>query len=299
MLQDSNPIFDLRPTLAEYKSEWWTSTNDFLQVYVPRNPIRKPDIFYAYLQKVSTSRKCNRLCRLISTPNTNFPRSNICSVKDSIIKELNSRIFKLEATIQQKRSRLEEDRALEVKKKWEEDYRKRSYAFMNSDHMKQAMARCTPKKRSHSVAVKTDSWFKDLSRINSVIDNIWISEDLDIYLGQPSHLRWQCTLDHFSNPVASSFLYASGLSALMPEINLSNSSTVSKSENKGIVPTEMELILEQTQQGISHEVSVMRTASATAKPCQGDSSEFYLITSNIYTDQRETVVLLMIGAADS
>ncbi|GJZ83949.1 hypothetical protein Tco_0649122 [Tanacetum coccineum] len=29
----------------------------------------------------------------------------------------------------------------------------------------------------------------------------------------------------------------------------------SKSENKGIVPTEMELILEQTQQGISHEVS--------------------------------------------
>ncbi|GJR57120.1 hypothetical protein Tco_1499282 [Tanacetum coccineum] len=30
----------------------------------------------------------------------------------------------------------------------------------------------------------------------------------------------------------------------------------SKSENKGIVPTEMELVLEQTQQGASHEVSV-------------------------------------------
>nr|GFB25552.1 hypothetical protein [Tanacetum cinerariifolium] len=30
----------------------------------------------------------------------------------------------------------------------------------------------------------------------------------------------------------------------------------SKSENMGIVPTEMELIMEQTQQGISHEVSV-------------------------------------------
>nr|GEU36081.1 hypothetical protein [Tanacetum cinerariifolium] len=30
----------------------------------------------------------------------------------------------------------------------------------------------------------------------------------------------------------------------------------SKSENMGIVPTKMELILEQTQQGISHEVSV-------------------------------------------
>ncbi|GJZ90405.1 phospholipase-like protein [Tanacetum coccineum] len=228
--KDSNPIFDLRPTLAEYKSKWWTSTNDFLQV----------------------------LCRLISTPNTNVPRSNLSSLKDSIIKELNSRIFKLVAIIQvlsrerngdvveklqfsgdfchvsvkfcnelnqaflelfessiidsvgtpldtdtqeefdeiedylveeefirqleeeerllleeerlneeeirvrleeQKRLRLEEVRALEVKKKWEEDYRKRSYAFRNSDHMKQAMARCAPKKRSHSVVVRTDSYY--------------------------------------------------------------------------------------------------------------------------------------------
>ncbi|GJU44102.1 hypothetical protein Tco_1201368 [Tanacetum coccineum] len=31
----------------------------------------------------------------------------------------------------------------------------------------------------------------------------------------------------------------------------------SKSENKGIVPTEMELVLEQTQQGTSHEVSIV------------------------------------------
>ncbi|GJW86720.1 hypothetical protein Tco_0162060 [Tanacetum coccineum] len=36
---------------------------------------------------------------------------------------------------------------------------------------------------------------------------------------------------------------------------------------------------------------VMRTASAVAKPCQGDSSEFYLITGSIYTDQRGTVVI--------
>ncbi|GKA03694.1 hypothetical protein Tco_0676475 [Tanacetum coccineum] len=43
----------------------------------------------------------------------------------------------------------------------------------------------------------------------------------------------------------------------------------------------------------------MRTASAAAKPCQGDSSEFYLITGSIYTDQRGTVVLPTIGAADS
>ncbi|GJW49464.1 hypothetical protein Tco_0090815 [Tanacetum coccineum] len=36
---------------------------------------------------------------------------------------------------------------------------------------------------------------------------------------------------------------------------------------------------------------VIRTVSAAGKPCQGDSLEFYLITSSIYTDQRGTVVI--------
>ncbi|GJS53259.1 hypothetical protein Tco_0626621 [Tanacetum coccineum] len=69
----------------------------------------------------------------------------------------------------------------------------------------------------------------------------------------------------------------------------------SKSENKGIVPTEMELVLEQTQQvGFNPLVhsfcalstlrrSDLRTASAAAKPCQGDSLEFYLMTRRIPT----------------
>ncbi|GJR92855.1 hypothetical protein Tco_0265029 [Tanacetum coccineum] len=86
----------------------------------------------------------------------------------------------------------------------------------------------------------------------------------------------------------------------------------SKVRLKGKVPTEMELVLEQTQQHTSYEVSVstkgvkelkrkvkikgekkealltlrqkpalvMRMANAAAKPCQGDSLEFYLITGN-------------------
>ncbi|GJS46921.1 hypothetical protein Tco_0597042 [Tanacetum coccineum] len=36
--------------------------------------------------------------------------------------------------------------------------------------------------------------------------------------------------------------------------------------------------------------SGLRTASAATKPCQGDSSEFYLITSSIYPDKQGTVV---------
>nr|GEX99372.1 copia protein [Tanacetum cinerariifolium] len=35
----------------------------------------------------------------------------------------------------------------------------------------------------------------------------------------------------------------------------------------------------------------LRTASTAAKPCRGDSSEFYLITGSIHTDQQGTVVL--------
>ncbi|GJZ75722.1 hypothetical protein Tco_0640187 [Tanacetum coccineum] len=259
--KESNPIFDLRPTLAEYQSEWWTSTIDFLKVYVPRTPIRNPDLFYAYLQKVSAGRKRNRFCRHISTPITNFLRSKITSLKASVIKEINSRIFKLEAIIQvlgrernggvveklelsdefchlsgefcnelnhdflelfesaicnsvgtpldvdteeefdedyileeefsmrleeeesllleeerlieeekkvrlkeKKRLMIEEERALEVKKRWDEDYRKRSYVFMNSDHMKQAMVQCAPKKRTEFVTVKTDSWLQVCSK---------------------------------------------------------------------------------------------------------------------------------------
>nr|GEU71811.1 phospholipase-like protein [Tanacetum cinerariifolium] len=89
-----------KPTLAEYQSKWWTSTIDFLQVDIPRTLIRKPDLFYAYQQKVSAGRKRNRFCRNISTSISNIRRSKITSHKDHIIKELNSRIFKLEAIIQ-------------------------------------------------------------------------------------------------------------------------------------------------------------------------------------------------------
>nr|GEW41771.1 hypothetical protein [Tanacetum cinerariifolium] len=38
----------------------------------------------------------------------------------------------------------------------------------------------------------------------------------------------------------------------------------------------------------------MRTSSAAAKPYQGDSLKFYLITGSIYTDQRETMVIATI-----
>ncbi|GJW21662.1 putative reverse transcriptase domain-containing protein [Tanacetum coccineum] len=110
------------------------------------------------------------------------------------------RLFEVEKRVRledQKRLNLEQECELQVKKRWDEDYRKRSYAIMNSDHMKQAMARCAPKNRSGSVVDRdmteffktVKPWVEDLSRINSAIDHIWISEDLDLYLSKSGRLQ--------------------------------------------------------------------------------------------------------------
>ncbi|GJZ42835.1 hypothetical protein Tco_0590090 [Tanacetum coccineum] len=52
----------------------------------------------------------------------------------------------------------------------------------------------------------------------------------------------------------------------------------------------IEILLEPTSNKLLVDAPVIRTASAAAKPCQGDSLEFYLITGSIYTEKRGTVV---------
>ncbi|GJT26048.1 hypothetical protein Tco_0895985 [Tanacetum coccineum] len=59
----------------------------------------------------------------------------------------------------------------------------------------------------------------------------------------------------------------------------------------------MEILLEPTSNKLMVDVPVMRTTSIATKPCQEDSSEFYLITGSIYTDQRGTVVFPTMAAA--
>ncbi|GJX86417.1 hypothetical protein Tco_0337191 [Tanacetum coccineum] len=201
---------------------------------------------FVWAFKVYDGRKRNRLCRHISTPITNVHRSKISSIKDSVIKELNSRIFKLEAIIQvlslernggvlenlkfgdefchlsrefcdelnhdtlnclsrpfleeeerllleedilieeEKRVRLEEQKTLMIEEeralRWDEDYRKRTYAFMNSDHMKQAMARCAAKKRTLFITVRTDSWLQIFITINEPGQH-WCLAEFDIISG--------------------------------------------------------------------------------------------------------------------
>ncbi|GJW54827.1 hypothetical protein Tco_0098912 [Tanacetum coccineum] len=86
----------------------------------------------------------------------------------------------------------------------------------------------------------------------------------------------------------------------------------SKSKNKGKVPTEMKLVLEQTQQGSSYEVLVSAEGVEELKrkvKIKGEKKEALLTLTqklgSIYTDQRGTVVIatvfdevfLMVAAA--
>ncbi|GJV61429.1 phospholipase-like protein [Tanacetum coccineum] len=113
-----------------------------------------------------------------------------------------------------------EENMLEAEKFFKKDYKKRKLVLMNSDHMKHAMARVVPKKRSHCSGFTSSSWLKvsskfkyksigrcvinqdmteylknvkpwseDLSRCNTSIDNVWLTEDLVLYLGKLNMLR--------------------------------------------------------------------------------------------------------------
>nr|GEZ96813.1 hypothetical protein [Tanacetum cinerariifolium] len=86
----------------------------------------------------------------------------------------------------QKRLKLEQEHELKVKKRWDEDYRKRSYAFMNSNHMKQAMGCCAPKKRSGSVEICVERPFweslecLDPTRKGWLLDKVRLPEVLEL-----------------------------------------------------------------------------------------------------------------------
>ncbi|GKE13404.1 phospholipase-like protein, partial [Tanacetum coccineum] len=121
--------------------------------------------------------------------------------EERILEEESRLILEKEARLMR-----EEEKLLEDEKFFEKDYKKCEFALMNSDHIKQAMARMVPKKRSHCTCVTSFSWLKvsskfkdkaqgrcDLSRCNTSIDNVWLSEDLDLYLGQTGLLRCRFT----------------------------------------------------------------------------------------------------------
>ncbi|GKC45402.1 hypothetical protein Tco_1063124 [Tanacetum coccineum] len=98
--KESKPTLDLRPTFSEYLTEWWTFNNELLKNYIPRTPTQTPDLFYGYLLKVVSRRQRKKYSRIMTTSIPTVPRSKINMLKDHVITDLNSRIFKHEAIIQ-------------------------------------------------------------------------------------------------------------------------------------------------------------------------------------------------------
>nr|GFA88597.1 phospholipase-like protein [Tanacetum cinerariifolium] len=60
----------------------------------------------------------------------------------------------------------EEEKLLEDEQCSKIDYKKDEYALMNSESMKQVMARVVPKKRSHCTGVTSSTWLKVFIPLN-------------------------------------------------------------------------------------------------------------------------------------
>ncbi|GJV71962.1 hypothetical protein Tco_1491957 [Tanacetum coccineum] len=72
----------------------------------------------------------------------------------------------------------------------------------------------------------------------------------------------------------------------------------SKSENKGKVPTEMEIVLEQTQQGTSHEVSVSTEGVEELKrkvKIKGEKKEALITPSRNWVNTSTVRITMMIA----
>ncbi|GJT73168.1 hypothetical protein Tco_1032454 [Tanacetum coccineum] len=101
-LEDSTVNLDLTPTKSEHQSDWYKFFREYYTAYVPRSaPTRYPDLFDDYLKKLSASHKREKLdtrdlpiIRRCDTTSVEEIR-----VKDCVISQLNSRVYKLEAII--------------------------------------------------------------------------------------------------------------------------------------------------------------------------------------------------------
>ncbi|GJY97470.1 hypothetical protein Tco_0514380 [Tanacetum coccineum] len=101
-------------------------------------------------------------------------------------------LFKEEQKLEEEsRLRLEEEAKMmrEEEKMFEEEtinkkeYKKRELAIMNSDHMKQAMARVVPSKRSHCSGVTSSSWLKVYNKLkHKPVGRCVINQDMTEYL---------------------------------------------------------------------------------------------------------------------
>nr|GEW74803.1 phospholipase-like protein [Tanacetum cinerariifolium] len=103
--KDSTVNLDLTPTKSEHQCDWYKFFREYYTAYVPRSaPTRYPDMFDDYLKKLSASRKRGKL------DTRDLPIIRRCDttsveeikVKDCVISQLNSRVYKLVTIIKDK-----------------------------------------------------------------------------------------------------------------------------------------------------------------------------------------------------
>ncbi|PWA87560.1 phospholipase-like, Aminotransferase-like mobile domain protein [Artemisia annua] len=102
--KDSKIHFDLKATLVEQQSDWYIQSQEFIMEYIPKTRKRRaPDEYDVYLQKLDAARKRGRTEKKYLPLVPRIEASSLITeidLKDRVIQELNSRVFKLESIIQ-------------------------------------------------------------------------------------------------------------------------------------------------------------------------------------------------------
>ncbi|PWA82033.1 phospholipase-like protein [Artemisia annua] len=102
--KDSKIHFDLKATLVEQQPDWYTQSQEFIMGYIPKTRKRRaPDEYDVYLQKLDADRKRGRIEKKYLPLVPSIEATSLITeigLKDRVIQELNSRVFKLESVIQ-------------------------------------------------------------------------------------------------------------------------------------------------------------------------------------------------------
>ncbi|GJU49871.1 hypothetical protein Tco_1219426, partial [Tanacetum coccineum] len=90
-----------------------------------------------------------------------------------------------------KRLRLEEENMLQL----EQQKKNKRKEFMNSSHCKNLLSKLAPAKRIQLCSSSKKIKPKDTSRVLQSIDIVWLSDDIERFLGQSGHIKYKFPLN--------------------------------------------------------------------------------------------------------
>ncbi|GJR06736.1 hypothetical protein Tco_0529720 [Tanacetum coccineum] len=216
--EESRSTSDLRPTIAEYQSSWWIDNNLYFQEFVPRAPPIKEHhgLFETYLSKLEKARKRRKTCFKVSsiggTTDNSFRKKWL---NDLVIMELNFCLFKLETIIQV----LSHERSnRQANLKFTDEFSSMTSDLCGSlnsmfadliepadpdedigqDYLREEeLGLClegeekmrSPAKRIQLCSSSEKIQPKDTSRVLQSMDTVWLSDDIEHFLGQSGQIK--------------------------------------------------------------------------------------------------------------